>query len=68
MVPAPETLWEYETARPPRDATREEAEDPKEMLNEFASEGWEFVDTIDYAGGGTKYIVFRRPVRGDVDE
>ena len=55
--------WEYETVRPPRGETKKEAEDPKAQLNELAAEGWRFVDTIDYTGGGTKYIVFERPVR-----
>lgn len=55
--------WEYETLRPARGETKKEAEDPKAQLNELAAEGWRFVDTIDYTGGGTKYIVFERPVR-----
>lgn len=63
--------WEYETLRPEREETKKEAEDPKAQLNELAAEGWRFVDTIDYTGGGTKYIVFERPVRpnekGDED-
>ena len=59
--------WEYETLRPPRGETRKEAEDPKADLNELAAEGWRFVDTIDYTGGGTKYIVFERPVRSNSD-
>lgn len=57
--------WEYETLRPPRDETRKEAVDPKRELNELGSEGWELVGTIEYVGGGTKYLVFKRPVRGD---
>lgn len=55
--------WEYETLRPPRDETRKEAEDPKEELNELGAEGWEFVGTIEYEGGGTKFLVFKRPTR-----
>ena len=55
--------WEYETLRPPRDETKKEAEDPKADLNELAAEGWRLVDTINYTGGGTKYIVFERPAR-----
>ena len=62
------TVWEYETARPPRKATMEEASDPEALLNEYGREGWEFVGTIEYTGGGTKYIVFKRPVGGDTDE
>ena len=61
------TPWEYETVRPPREATMEEAKDPEELLNEYARAGWEFDRTIDYAGGGTKYLVFRRPASGDAD-
>lgn len=59
--------WEYETLRPPRGETKKEAADPKEELNELAAEGWRLVDTIDYTGGGTKYLVFERPAR-DPDE
>lgn len=57
------TRWEYETLRPPRDETKKEADDPKAALNQLGAEGWEFVETIDYEGGGTKYLVFRRPAR-----
>jgi hypothetical protein len=57
------TRWEYETRRPSRDETRKEAEDPKGDLNELAADGWRFIDTIEYTGGGTKYLVFERPVR-----
>lgn len=59
--------WEYETLRPPRGETRKESEDPKAELNELAAEGWRLVDTIDYTGGGTKYIVFERPARSNDD-
>jgi len=55
--------WEYETLRPPRGATKKESGDPKAELNELGSSGWELVETIDYAGGGTKYLVFKRPAR-----
>ena len=55
------TVWEYETVRPPRAATMEEATDPKELLNELGRDGWELVSTIEYSGGGTKYLVFKRP-------
>ncbi|WP_435062287.1 DUF4177 domain-containing protein [Halobaculum sp. EA56] len=57
---APEA-WEYETLQPPRGATRKEAVDPKAELNELGEEGWELVDTVDYVGGGTKYLVLKRP-------
>ncbi|MDG5821913.1 DUF4177 domain-containing protein [Natronococcus sp. A-GB7] len=61
-------VWKYETVRPPRGATMEEASDPKELLNEYGQEGWEFVSTIEYTGGGTKYLVFKRPADGDGNE
>lgn len=60
--------WEYETLRPTRGATKKEAEDPKAELNELADDGWRLVDTIDYTGGGTKFLVFERPARSDTDE
>ncbi|MFC6723152.1 DUF4177 domain-containing protein [Halobium palmae] len=62
------TRWEYETLRPKRDEARKEAEDPKDQLNELAGDGWRFVDTIDYTGGGTKFLVFERPVGSNADE
>lgn len=68
MTSSSETAWEYETVRPPREATREEAADPKEVLNDLGSEGWELAATVDYSGGGTKYLVFKRPDRGGADE
>lgn len=55
--------WEYETLRPPRDGTRKEATDPKAALNELGANGWELAGTIEYEGGGTKYLVFKRPAR-----
>ena len=54
--------WEYETLRPPRGATKKEATDPKAVLNELGEEGWELADTIDYVGGGTKFLVLKRRV------
>lgn len=53
----------YETCRVPRGETKKEAEDPQAVLNEFAADGWRLVETIDYTGGGTKYLVFERPAR-----
>lgn len=61
------TRWEYQTIRPPRDETLKEATDPESLLNELGAEGWEFVDSVDYVGGGTKYLVCKRP-RQDVIE
>ncbi|MDQ2050408.1 DUF4177 domain-containing protein [Natronolimnohabitans sp. A-GB9] len=60
--------WEYETVRPPRNPTMQEASDPEEVLNEFGSDGWELIGTIDYSGGGTKFLVFKRPVDEERDE
>jgi len=63
MTESEATRWEYETLRPPRDETKKEAEDPKAELNRLGAEGWEFVETIDYEGGGTKYLVCKRPIQ-----
>lgn len=61
-MPGPDVRrWEYKTLRPARDETRKEAKDPQESLNALGDDGWEFAGTIDYTGGGTKYIVFKRP-------
>lgn len=59
------TRWEYETLRPPREATMKETTDPKAELNDLGEDGWELVTTLDYEGGGTKYLVFKRPATGD---
>ncbi|WP_276270654.1 DUF4177 domain-containing protein [Haloarcula litorea] len=59
------TTWEYETLRPVRGSTKKEPVDPAEELNELGSEGWELVDTVDYVGGGTKFLVFRRPAEDE---
>ncbi|WP_135826244.1 DUF4177 domain-containing protein [Halorussus ruber] len=53
--------WEYQAVRPPRETSQKEARDPTSLLNEHADDGWEFDQTIDYVGGGTKFLVFRRP-------
>jgi hypothetical protein len=55
------TNWEYELLRPPRDETKKEAANPQSEINALAADGWRLIDTIDYTGGGTKYIVFERP-------
>ncbi|WP_254534772.1 DUF4177 domain-containing protein [Halomarina litorea] len=57
--------WEYETLRPDREATMHEAADPKTELNELGADGWELVTTVEYSGGGTKYLVLKRPVDDD---
>jgi len=59
--------WEYETVRPTRGETKKESVDPKAALNELAAGGWRFVETIDYAGGGTKFLVFERAARSTDD-
>ena len=53
--------WEYRTLRPPREETKKEAADPTDELNQLGAEGWEVAETIDYTGGGTKYILLKRP-------
>jgi len=62
MADAEPTKWEYETCRPPRDEIKKEVEDPQAELNRYGSDGWELAETIEYVGGGTKYLVFKRPV------
>ena len=59
------TRWEYHCLRPPRQETKKEASDPTEELNELGASGWELTDTVDYTGGGTKYLVFKRPAPAD---
>ncbi|QLG28400.1 hypothetical protein HUG10_12955 [Halorarum halophilum] len=53
--------WEYRTLRPPRESTKKEASDPVDELNDLGAEGWEVVETIDYVGGGTKFLLLKRP-------
>lgn len=72
MTPSRNRRWEYRTLRPPRGETKKESEDPEAALNDCAAEGWELVETIDYTGGGTKFLVLARPVEatgegGDAD-
>lgn len=59
--------WEYRALRPPREETKKEATDPTDALNDLGADGWEVADTIDYVGGGTKYILLKRP-RDDATE
>jgi hypothetical protein len=59
------TRWEYETLRPPRGATKKESADPEAELNELGADGWELVTTVEYTGGGTKYLVLKRPADGE---
>lgn len=61
-MPGPDVRrWEYRTLRPARDESRKEAEDPQDALNALGDDGWELAGTVDYTGGGTKYLVFKRP-------
>jgi hypothetical protein len=60
--------WEYKVLRPSRDETKKEASDPESDLNELAADGWRFVQTVDYAGGGTKYMVFERRATSDAGD
>jgi hypothetical protein len=62
--------WEYYVLRPPREPAKKEARDPTTQFNELGSEGWKLVETVEYVGGGTKFLVFRRPaaVGGDPPE
>jgi hypothetical protein len=65
---APDTAddrWEYQTLRVPRGETKKESEDPETQLNDLAAEGWRLVETVDYTGGGTKFLVFERSARDD---
>jgi hypothetical protein len=54
--------WEYRVVKPPREPSKKEVRDPSGLLDEAATEGWELDETLDYVGGGTKYLVLRRPV------
>jgi hypothetical protein len=58
------TQWEYETLRVPRGATKKESTDPKAELNDLGAAGWELVTSVEYAGGGTKFLLFKRPADG----
>lgn len=55
--------WEYRVIRPPREAAKKEARDPSDALNDLAAEGWRLVETVEYVGGGTKFLLFERPYR-----
>ena len=63
MTQSDERRWEYETLRVPRGETKKESEDPKSQLNDYAADGWRLCETVDYTGGGTKFLVFERAVR-----
>ena len=54
--------WEYKTIEPPKGLTKREAVDPTAELNRLGADGWELVQTMSYDKGGTKLLVFKRPV------
>lgn len=54
--------WEYRTLEPPKGLTMRESVDPTEELDALGAEGWELTSTINYDGGGTKFLLFKRPV------
>lgn len=60
--------WEYKVLEPERGSSMKEAIDPVAELNDLGADGWEFVDTIEYVGGGTKFLVLKRPREGSDDE
>jgi hypothetical protein len=60
--------WEYRVLKPPREPSQKEARDPTAALNEAAAEGWELDETIDYVGGGTKFLLLRRRVPDEAAE
>jgi hypothetical protein len=53
--------WEYRTLRPDRESSMKEATDPEPRLNELGADGWELADTVEYVGGGTKFLILKRP-------
>lgn len=57
--------WEYKTLEPPKGLTKRETVDPTTELNHLGAEGWELVETISYDGGGTKLLLFKRPVHDE---
>jgi len=54
--------WEYRTLEPPKGLTMRETVDPTEELDALGADGWELTSTISYDGGGTKLLLFKRPV------
>ena len=59
--------WEYRTFEPPRDSAKKESADPEADLNELGEKGWELCETIAYTGGGTKFLVLKRPADADTE-
>lgn len=54
--------WEYRTLDPPKGLTKRETVDPTDELNRLGADGWELTGTVSYDGGGTKLLLFKRPV------
>lgn len=54
--------WEYKALEPPMGLTKRETVDPTDELNRLGAEGWELAETVSYDGGGTKLLLFKRPV------
>lgn len=44
-----------------------EASDPTERLNELGASGWDVATTVEYTGGGTKYIIMKRPTEMETE-
>ncbi|WP_049972652.1 DUF4177 domain-containing protein [Haladaptatus cibarius] len=65
MVTSRPPKWEYKTLEPPKGLTKRETIDPTAELNRLGDEGWELTDTLDYDKGGTKLLLFKRPVYDD---
>lgn len=59
--------YEYYTLRPPREATKKEAADPVDELNQLGADGWGLITPVAYTGGGTKFLVLKRPRTGTAD-
>ena len=59
--------WEYRSIEPPRDSAKKESADPTADLNELGADGWELCESISYTGGGTKFLVLKRPVDAEAD-
>ena len=41
------------------------SERPKAELDELGADRWELVTTVEYTGGGTKFLLFKRPAGED---
>lgn len=57
--------WEYRAIEPPTELTNRESANPEERMTELGREGWRLVETISYDGGGTKFLIFERPIEDE---